>query len=60
MKSKHEEEALEMRESDQNDTNVIVDDYKDMKIDMVASSRGQRLGWNKYAVDNVTGFNDYD
>jgi len=61
MKSKHEEdEDLEMRESDQVETDVIVDDYKDMKIDMVASSRGQRLGWNKYTVDKVRGFNDYD
>ena len=60
MKSKPEEEALEMRESDQVETDVLVDDYKDMKIDMVASSRGQRLGWNKYTVDKVSGFNDYD
>jgi len=60
MKSKPEEEALEMRESDQVETDVIMGDYKDMKIDMVASSRGQRLGWNKYTVDKVTGFNEYD
>ena len=46
MKSKHEEEALEMRECDQDYTDVIVDDYKDMKIDMVASSRKNFLQWN--------------
>ena len=45
MKSKHEEEALEMRESDQVETDVIVDDYKDMKIDMVTSSRKNFLQW---------------
>jgi len=61
MLSKHEEAGeLEMREADQAETDVIVDDYKDMKIDMLASSRGERLGWNKYAVDKFTGFNDYD
>ena len=60
MKSKQEEEAIELKESDQVKTDVIVDDYKDMKIDMMASSRGQRLGWNKYDIDKVTGFNDYD
>ena len=61
MKSKLEEaEELEMRESDQAETAVTVDDYKDLKIDMVASGRGERLGWNKCSADKVTGFNDYD
>jgi len=61
MKSKPEEdEELEMRELGLDEDEVLVDDFKDMKIDMVASSRGQRLGWNKYTVDKITGFNDYD
>jgi len=47
MKSKpEEEEAVELRESEQVETDVIVDDYKDMKIDMVASSRKNFLQWN--------------
>lgn len=47
MKSKpQEDEDLEMRESDQVETDVIVDDYKDLKIDMVASSRRNFLQWN--------------
>ena len=46
MKSKHEEEDLVLQESDQVETDVIVDDYKDMKIDMVASSRKNFLQWN--------------
>ena len=65
MKSKsleldQDEDILELRELDDTQTDAIVDDYKDMKIDMVASSRGKRLGWNKYAVDKFTGFNDYE
>lgn len=61
MLSKHEEAGeLEMREFDQAETDVIVDDFKDLKIEMLASSRGKRLGWNKYAIDKVGGFNEYD
>ena len=47
MKSKHEAEELELREFEQVESQVLVDDYKDLKIDMVESSRGERLGWNK-------------
>ena len=47
MKSKQaEDEAVELRESEQVETDVIVDDYKDLKIDMVASSRKNFLQWN--------------
>jgi hypothetical protein len=61
MKSKpQEDEDLEMRELGLDEGEVPIDDFKDIKIDMVASSRGQRLGWNKYTVDKVTGFNDCD
>ena len=52
MKSKHEEdEDVEMRETEQVETDVLVDDFKDLEIDIVASSRGQKLGWNKYDYD---------
>ena len=58
MKSKpQEDEDLEMRELGLDEGEVLINDYKDIKIDMVASSRGQRLGWNKYAIDKVTEFN---
>jgi hypothetical protein len=65
MKSKsleldQDEDILELRELDDTQTDAIVDDYKDMQIDMVESSRGKRLGWNKYTVDKVTGFNEND
>jgi hypothetical protein len=56
----NESESLELREFDQVESDVLVDDYKDMQIDMVESSRGKRLGWNKYTVDKVTGFNEND
>ncbi len=58
MKSKpQEDEAVENRSAEDTTSDVLVDDFKDIKIDMVASSRGQRLGWNKCAIDKVTGFN---
>lgn len=60
MKSKQAEDEVEVRGTEDATSDVLVDDYKDLKIDMVASSWGQRLGWNKYAIDKVTGFNDYD
>ena len=60
MKSKQEAEELELRKFDQVESDVLVDDYKDLKIEMVASSRGKSLGWNEYAIDKVGGFNDYD
>lgn len=60
MSKSEEPEEGKMRELDDAQTDVIVDDYKDMKIDMLSSSREQRLGWNKYAFDSVTGFNEYD
>ena len=52
MKSKQEAEEMELRKFDQVESDVLVDDYKDLKIEMVASSRGKSLGWNR--------FNDYD
>ena len=51
MKSKQESEELELREFDQVESDVLVDDYKDLKIEMVASSRGKSLGWNRYDYD---------
>ena len=53
----NESESLELREFDQVESDVLVDDYKDMKIDIVASSRGKKLGWNRYAIDKLSGFN---
>ena len=50
-----QDEAAELRGTD-----VLDDDYKDLELDLVASSRGRKLGWNKYTIDKVTGFNDYD
>ena len=41
MKSKHEEEA------EQVETDVLVDDFKDLEIDIVASSRQKFLQWNR-------------
>jgi hypothetical protein len=59
MKSKPEqEEAVEFPEVDFSKTHVLVDDYKDLEIEMIAGSRGKTLGWNKYAVDKRKGFND--
>ena len=49
--TQNEPESLELREFDQVESDVLVDDY------MVASSRGQRLGWNEYAIDKLSGFN---
>ena len=51
MKSKQEAEELELRKFDQVESDVLVDDYKDLKTDMVASSRGKSLGWNRYDYD---------
>lgn len=36
------------------------EDYSDLEIDVVPSSRDQKLGWNKYSVDSTKGWNDYD
>lgn len=48
MKSKpEEEEAIELPDWDFSKTDVLVDDYKDLKIDMVAGSRAKTLWWMK-------------
>ena len=48
MKSKQaEDEAVELRESEQVETDVLVDDYKDLEIDIMASSRAKTLWWMK-------------
>ena len=47
MKSKpREDEDLEMRELGLDEGDVLVDDFKDMKIDTVDSSRQNFLQWN--------------
>ena len=46
MKSKpQEDEDLEMRESDQVETDVIVDDFKDLELELMAGSREKTLWW---------------
>ena len=46
MKSKQEDEELELREFDQTESDFLVDDYKDLKIEMVASSHNNLLRWD--------------
>lgn len=48
MLSKPEEkEAVELPERDFSETDVLVDDYKDLEIDIMASSRAKTLWWMK-------------
>ena len=48
MKSKHEEdEDVEMRETEQVETDVLVDDFKDLELEVMASSREKTLWWMK-------------
>ena len=58
--SKQAEESSEMREIDESQADVLVDDYKDMEIELMVGTRENRLAWNKYGFDNITGFNEYD
>lgn len=48
MKSKPEEDenTLELRELDDAQADTTVDNYKDLKIDILASSRKNFLQWN--------------
>ena len=36
------------------------EDYSDIEIDILLSSRDQKLGWNNYSIDSPKGWNDYD
>lgn len=48
MKSKpEEEEAVELPEVDFSKTHVLVDDFKDLEIEMMAGSRAKTLWWMK-------------
>ena len=38
-------DAMEMRELDDAQRDAIVDDYKDLAIEMMGSSRDKRLSW---------------
>ena len=49
-----------MQNLEDRETDIIVDEYKDLPIETVASSREQRLGWNTYLLDKGLGFNEYD
>ena len=50
MKSKQqaEDEDLELRESDQVETDVIVDDFKDLELEVMTGSREKTLLWMKH------------
>jgi hypothetical protein len=48
MKSKPQEEDIELPEVDFSKTHVLVDDYKDLEIEMIAGSRGKTLWWMKH------------
>ena len=43
-----QDEAVELRESDQDDTDVLVDDYKDLELEIMAGSREKTLWWMKH------------
>nr|VFK42379.1 MAG: hypothetical protein BECKSD772F_GA0070984_11212 [Candidatus Kentron sp. SD]VFK48895.1 MAG: hypothetical protein BECKSD772E_GA0070983_11482 [Candidatus Kentron sp. SD]VFK80411.1 MAG: hypothetical protein BECKSD772D_GA0070982_11122 [Candidatus Kentron sp. SD] len=61
MKSKlTENEPVELQDAEDNVTDIVVDDYKDLEIETLASSHERRLGWNRYALDKGLGFNEYD
>jgi hypothetical protein len=52
MKSKQEEEeTVELPEVDFSKTHVLVDDYKDLEIEMMAGSRAKTLWWMKELED---------
>ena len=46
MKSKHEEdEDVEMQETEQAETDVLVDGFKDLEIEVMDSSHAKTLWW---------------
>jgi len=48
MKSKQaEEEAVELQEVDFSKTHVLVDDFKDLEIEVMEGSRAKTLWWMK-------------
>ncbi len=47
MSKPEEEEAVELPEWDFSKTGVLVDDYKDLEIEMMAGSRAKTLWWMK-------------
>ena len=42
-----DEDGLEMQNSDEANTDVLVDDYKDLELEIMASSREKTLWWMK-------------
>lgn len=42
-----QDEAVEQPELDFSKTHVLVDDYKDMELEMMAGSRAKTLWWMK-------------
>lgn len=47
-KTETEDEAVELPEVDFSKTDVLVDDYKDLEIDIMAGSREKTLWWMKH------------
>ena len=47
MKSKHEDEDLELRELGHEEGEVLVDDYKDLELEVITGSREKTLWWMK-------------
>jgi hypothetical protein len=48
MEAAEAEETLEMKEFDEANTDVLVDDYKDLELEIMASSREKTLWWMKH------------
>ena len=42
-----ENEPVELQDAEEKDTDVIVDDYTDLEIETLASSRDKTLWWMK-------------
>ena len=48
MKSKLEDHPVEMQDLEDRETDIIVDEYKDMPIETVESSRKRFLQWDGF------------
>ena len=42
-----ENEPVELQDAEEKDTDVIVDDYKDLEIEILGSTRDKTLWWMK-------------
>ena len=48
MKSKHEEEEVEIRGTEDATSDVLVDDFKDLELETIVGSREKTLWWMKH------------